>query len=667
MLTKFIEKRRWQLIAFLCVILPITIMAVFTYPWMKRNMMDLTLARRESLAYLTASFLEEKLDHFVDVGISLATRVKFRQLISQGEWDEAVKILEGIPRDLPYIERLFLADSAGILMADTPALPGVRGKNFAFRDWYKGVSKEWKPYVSEVYKRTAEPQYNVVAIAIPIKSEDQKLLGILVMQLKLDTLYEIARNIEVGPSGFAYMVDQRGQIVAHPKFPPQGEIVDFSSVPSVQKVLKGEKGVETLFNPIEKEERLTAYAPISKYGWGVIVQQPTAAALAVFNGCVRMLAIIYLGGFLLALFFAYFILRIIDMLNLERQREATFLESIGDGVVAIDRGWNITLFNQAASRISGWSKEEVMAKPLRDFIKFIRERDQKENIVFIEEAMLYGQVRMMEDETVLINKDGRSIPVGDTAAPIFDNRGRVNGAIIVFRDASKEREARALRSDFAYASHQLYTPVNKALWELEVALEEKEPAKIRENLEIAYESTKSVRKLADQLLVVSEIDQRTVVPKIEKARLLDIFTAVLKMIEPTALRQNIKITVSPVSPVLGINTDSKLLQKALFEILDNAVCFSPKNQEVKINATVKNNEIVIEIQDSGIGIPQEQQSLVFTKFFRGSNIPPQSVGAGLGLFIAREYVKLLKGRVWFKSEIGKGTTFSILLPINNRT
>lgn len=122
------------------------------------------------------------------------------------------------------------------------------------------------------------------------------------------------------------------------------------------------------------------------------------------------------------------------------QREKQLLESVGDGVVAIDRSFKITLFNKAATILTGWSAEEAIGKPFRSIIQFVDANTKKEKVVFIEEAMLYGEIRSMENHTVLIQKDGREMPVGDSASPVFDASHQVDGCIIVFRDMSREYE-----------------------------------------------------------------------------------------------------------------------------------------------------------------------------------------------------------------------------------
>lgn len=304
------DRQNWIAIltVFFIIVSPVILVAVFSYVKTYQDLTDFALSRRQSIAYLAATNLKEKFERLVDLGVSLATRVRFRQLIAAQKWEEAIGILREVPDDFPFIERVFLTDRDGTLMADTPKLPDVRGKNFAYRGWYQGVSQKWEPYISEVYRRAAKPQYNVIATAVPIKA-DKDIVGILVLQIKLDTLFEWSKSIEIGPSGFVFFVDKKGRVAAHPKFSPEGGIMDFSTVPSVQRALAGERGVAILYNPVEKEERLSAYEPVPGYGWGVVAQQPVSAAFAPRDSSLRNILLAYILVGLFSAFLAYLVLR----------------------------------------------------------------------------------------------------------------------------------------------------------------------------------------------------------------------------------------------------------------------------------------------------------------------------------------------------------------------
>jgi len=649
-------------------ILPIIFIVAFSIVNSYKALTNFTLERRETIVSLAGSTMIEKLDRIIDVGIALSSRVQFQKLIEAGKWDEAVKIMERVPKDFPYIDRVSVFDKQGILRASTnptPELVGVYGKDFSYRDYYQGISKKWEPYVAEVIKPAVPFGYNLVPVAVPIKSESGQVLGFLLLLIKLDTVVVWVKGIDAGPGGFLYIVDQKGHLVAHPTLLPSEDVVDFSSVPTVQKVLKGERGVEIIFNPIEKEERVTAYEPLSKYGWGVVLAQPTASAFAERDREIMKLSVLYTIMLLFGLSLGFLFLKLIHVINDHRQKERILLDSIGDGVVAIDRFWNITLWNRSSEKITGWSKEEVIGKPLRNFLKLIRENDRRENIAFIEEAIIYGRVGFLENHTVLIDKDGKEIPVGDSAAPIFDSSGIVIGAIIVFRDISMEKESSSLKSDFTYASHQLNTPVTKALWSLESALDETDIPKIKEKLGIAYQSTKSIQKLNSQLSIISEIDQKAIIPKYENVRLVDLVGEVVKDFQNICKECQITFNVEPVSPVLGLKTDSKMLKRILIEIAENAMYYNKPGGNINLKTNIQDNNIIFELSDNGIGIVEDQKALIFTKFFRGNNFDTTNIiGAGLGLFIAQNYVKQLSGKIWFNSEKEKGTIFFISLPLS---
>jgi signal transduction histidine kinase len=147
--------------------------------------------------------------------------------------------------------------------------------------------------VSDAYQRDAAPPHHVIAAAIPIKTDQDRIASILVLQMRLQSLLAWMQTIELGPAGVVYLIDWRGQIAAYPEVIPNGEPQDMSRVPSVQKALRGERGVDIAFNPVAQEARVTAYAPIPGYGWGVMAEQPTRTAFAARNRELRHLGLAY--------------------------------------------------------------------------------------------------------------------------------------------------------------------------------------------------------------------------------------------------------------------------------------------------------------------------------------------------------------------------------------
>lgn len=345
----------------------------------------------------------------------------------------------------------------------------------------------------------------------------------------------------------------------------------------------------------------------------------------------------------------------------EKMRDEALLSSIGDGLVAIDNDWMITLWNPAASLITGWTKEEVIGKPFRQIVRLIKESDRTESVSFISDAMLSGETRTMQNHVLLIRKDGREIPVGDSVAPIKDHEKRTNGAIIVFRDATNEKNKFLVSSDVAYASHQMRTPLTQALWSLELARTQKKSVNVDENIDAALQAMKSIQKMTNSLLDVSEIDSGTRIPKRKLVNIKKLVSGVVAAVRDEAKQKKITVLVAKMNPALSLRTDAKLLKRALVEVLENGIRYSPLKSSLRIKLSEPEDGILFQIEDEGVGVSDEQKPLVFTKFFRGHNVGEENPGAGLGLFIAKQYVQLLKGKIWFTSKEGEGSVFSIFI------
>lgn len=272
--------RGWHVGSALTVVFLIFVyLAWDSYQTIQRELTDSAVSRRHSVVQLAAATLSEKFERLIGINTALASQVQFRRLVEDGEWRKAAEILRNVPSDFPYINRIFLTDRSGTEMADIPALTGAVGKNFSHRDWYTGLADGWKPYVSRVYTRAAEPQINVFAVSVPIRDMQGAVIGVLVSQINLDGFFDWARGLDIGSGGFLYVVDGQGRLAYHPRYPSQGKIIDFSSAPVVQKAIQGESGVMINFNPIEKQERLSAFMPVD-HGWAVVVQQPVTLAFA---------------------------------------------------------------------------------------------------------------------------------------------------------------------------------------------------------------------------------------------------------------------------------------------------------------------------------------------------------------------------------------------------
>lgn len=267
--------------------------AVTTYVSLQRELTQAATSRQAALAHLAAVTVSERLDRMVDLSVSLATRVRFAGLVAKGEWDAAGGIMRGVPAGFPFLERLFLTDVRGTLKVDEPALPGVRGRNFAFRDWFQGVSREWRTYVSPVYARTAEPRLKVVSVATPVRARARgEVAGVLVLQLSLDAFFDWGKALDLGEGASLVVIDARGQ-AAHTSGPPApGPIKALPDDAVLEQLRQGRAGVEIAEDPEAGEALLYAFSP-ARHGWGVIIRQPARAAFAARDSQLMLLQVAY--------------------------------------------------------------------------------------------------------------------------------------------------------------------------------------------------------------------------------------------------------------------------------------------------------------------------------------------------------------------------------------
>jgi signal transduction histidine kinase len=283
------------------------------YGSVERELTEAALARRLSVARLAAAVLTQRLTAVAELADSLATRPVFADLASTGRWEEAVQVMREVPNRFAPVDRIFLTDVNGTLMADTPQLPGVTGTNFADRDWYKGIARDWQPYVSHIYHRAAPPRRNVVAVAAPIRSRAGDVTGIIVLQAELATFMRWVPAVDAEPGGSVLVIDRKGRSPASPK--SDDGVDDLSGIPVVQRLLRGESGVEIDVDPRDAVEKVFAYVPAER-GWGVVTHQPARVAFAARDGQLRLL----LWGYAVLLAFSATVIYLATSVFAQRRR-----------------------------------------------------------------------------------------------------------------------------------------------------------------------------------------------------------------------------------------------------------------------------------------------------------------------------------------------------------
>lgn len=662
---------------FLLLILPSLIITYVAYNQLHTQLTERTLVERQTLARQMALTVESRLDAIQGVGIASAGDIA--PTVEKGEWSKAIKELEHISNEFPYIDRIFLSDTKGRTLAYHPPSPENTGRDLSFRDWYKGVSKNWEPYVSEVFKRAPHPQFNTVGVMTPIKNAKGEPLGAVGFAVNLDTFYKLTNEFKVDRGGFLYIVNQKGQIVAHPKYDPQGPIVDFSSVPIVQSLLKGESGIRIAYNPVDDETRLGAYERIDKYDWGVVVADPIETAFIernkILNERLFINALFVLLNAILALIVLGFITQLRKSKNavrIEKEKVDQLLKLLPVGVFLVEApSGKVLMVNDKAREFLGKGIDPSVKK---DSYTKVYETVNDDGSPYpndelpLVQTLTTGQPVLNKTGICAKRPDGTSIALRVTSVPIKDIKGNMVSVIVVFEDITKEREVDRMKTEFiSLASHQLRTPLSAMKWFLEMLLNGDAGKLSKQQEELVSnvnQSNERMIALVNSLLNVSRLESGRVIVDPELTNLGDLVKDVVKELAVKLHEKQQKILVTIDEHLPQISIDPKLLRQVYMNLLTNAIKYSPENKKITITIYKKDSNVISEIIDQGYGIPVKDKHKVFSKFYRGENITKVDTdGNGLGLYLVKEIIEASDGKIWFESKENEGTIFTVSLPI----
>lgn len=368
----------------------------------------------------------------------------------------------------------------------------------------------------------------------------------------------------------------------------------------------------------------------------------------------------------------------IAQIEAAKAKDEAILSSIVDAVCAINTNGEIILFNRAAEDLSGYSNNEAIGKPYQQILKFVNEQTGKNQDQFITDAF-ERKTKTRDLDAVLIAKDGHQLPVATSAALIQGQNNDVMGVIIVFRDVTEERQIDRAKTEFvSLASHQLRTPLTAINWNIEAVLEVAEgklPAEQIETLRQVWLSGRQMADLIDALLDITRLELGTFAVKYSYVDIGQILEQVLKDLELIIHLKGLHVQKDIASDVAHIYADKRLIKIIIQNFISNSAKYTetgtlgcqiktiPAGQSVD-GRSYNSSSLYICVQDSGYGIPADQQAKVFTRLFRAENVKHKIIdGTGLGLYTVRKVVDTLKGDVWFNSEENKGTIFHVVLPL----
>lgn len=279
-MVKNFHSLRWGL-PFLAALLPIVLLSVYSFNTASRSVEDLVESSNLSATNDVGQLLTQDILRTVTIGHAIASVPSTLRAIKNQD-DFAMRTsLQAIVLTYPQIDRAFITDKRGILWSNFPPVPGVFGSKQQDTEWYRGVSQHWKPYISGVYLSSRVAKSPVVAIAIPIQDGSGAVQGSLVLEYRTAQVNRWLQNIRLARTGFLYVVDQSGSIVAHPHVDSNDQISkQYADVLLIKRAQQGVFSTAQYRDPMSGKTMIASFQPISigHNTWVIVAQQPVDEA-----------------------------------------------------------------------------------------------------------------------------------------------------------------------------------------------------------------------------------------------------------------------------------------------------------------------------------------------------------------------------------------------------
>jgi len=337
------------------------------------------------------------------------------------------------------------------------------------------------------------------------------------------------------------------------------------------------------------------------------------------------------------------------------------IQSMADGVITVDGEMHITDLNRAAEKLIGYTRGEALGR----FCGEVLHGSLCGHECPLKVAMISGEA--VSREAILQTRLGQKIEVMLTASALRDNQGNLLGGVETFRDIGPikqmENERRQLAGMFA---HDLKGPV-VAVAGLLNRLRQGKVGELSEPqatyLETVYQEVQRLEKLISNFLDFVRLDLHLITPLPSAVQVEKECQEVMNRCQPLAGAKDIALELEFPQDVIVLQADPILLQRALCNLVQNAIKYSPPQGRVVLSMRDLGSEVEFAVKDQGPGIAPGDQPHLFELLFRGKSAG-QETGLGLGLAIVKRIIEAHDGRIWVESEEGKGATFFFTLPRN---
>jgi two-component system, OmpR family, phosphate regulon sensor histidine kinase PhoR len=335
----------------------------------------------------------------------------------------------------------------------------------------------------------------------------------------------------------------------------------------------------------------------------------------------------------------------------QRAQAQQVLSHVGDGVFVVDHGGAISFWNPGAESLTGVPAEHAVGRGPQELFRGWKRQAPPVTPSDGRPVAKTGRYQ--------INGSELWLSVSAVEAPV--------GAVYAFRDLTEEYRLEEARGDFvATVSHELRTPlasIHGAATTLRARAEQLRPKTRHDLLEVVFEQSERLHHLVDQILLANQLSSGSAHVERRPFDAAAVASAAVEFVQPR-LPRNLEIELSVPLSLPQSTGDPDRTRQILVNLLDNAAKYSPNGGRIGVAVAEADGEIRFTVRDEGLGVPRAEQKRIFEKFYRLDAGMSRGVGgSGLGLFIARELVTLMGGRIWVDSGRGAGSTFSFELPV----
>ena len=354
----------------------------------------------------------------------------------------------------------------------------------------------------------------------------------------------------------------------------------------------------------------------------------------------------------------------VRVLQADKQHMEAVLNSIADAVLVTNAFGDVTLVNGAAEKALGFHFDRMQRKSLAE--------------VCHEASLLAAHEQLRKSEHHVPRKFAEIVygENGDTriykatinaVRSVVADRDELSGVVTVLHDVTREREAARLKNDFvSKVTHELRTPLSsiRAYVEMLVDGEAEDPATREEFYRIIDSESDRLSRMIENILNISRIEAGVVKVQKQDTALTPIIKEAVECLQPQAAEKD-QVLEAELSPVFyQVHADRDMLYQAILNVASNAIKYTPEGGSIRVSSAIEGGMAVIRVTDTGMGIPQEDLPKLFEKFYRVGANKKAAKGTGLGLALVKEIIETLHhGQVTVESEVGKGTTFELKLPI----